>query len=78
MKIILHADIPLKGKQAGGNKDGREEPLRSLDNNITKMVDRGYRAFWERRGLKPPPVASTFLEAIYHEECEPPRISVTD
>jgi len=44
---------------------GRKEPLAPLDNNITNMVDRGYRAFWERRGMKPPKVATTFVEATY-------------
>ena len=57
MKIVLLADIPLKRKPTGVIK-GRKEPLSPLDNNITNMVDRGYRAFWERRGMKPPKVES--------------------
>lgn len=64
MKIITFADIPLTGKSTGEIKAGSEEPLRSLDNNIREQVDRGYRAFWQRRGIKPPPVSCSCIEAV--------------
>jgi len=62
MKILTFADLPLRGKQTG---DRKEEPFASLDSNLTAQVDRGYRAFWERRGLKPPPVSSSCIEVVH-------------
>ena len=65
MKIITFADIPLTGKSTGEIKAGSEEPLRSLDNNIREQVDRGYRAFWRRRGMQPPKVSSSCIESVH-------------
>lgn len=63
MNIILHADLPLRGKQAGEIKKGQnDEPFKSLDKNLTAQVDRGYREFWARRGKKAPTVSSYFIE----------------
>ena len=60
MKIILHADLPLTKI----NKSKDDSRVRIFDTSITAQVDRGYQEFWARRGMKPPRVAATFVEAV--------------
>jgi len=59
-KLVLYAKLPLPN--GGTTKVKDDEPFKSIDRSVTKQVDRGYRAFWRRRGKKPPPVSGHYIE----------------
>ena len=44
-------------------KDGIKEPEnKKSDQSTIAGIDRGYRRFWRKRGKKPPPVSSHFIQ----------------
>lgn len=54
-----------KFPQPSEKKEELEEPTVSeTDQSMMRQVDRGYRAFWARRGRKPPSVSSHYIMSL--------------
>ena len=59
----MSEEFKLYAFPQGGGDGAEEEPDNpERDGSTIAAIARGYRHFWRKRGIKPPPVSSHFIQ----------------